>query len=70
MFKLEADIEVSPDVDTYNDGSSSTFGAPNVWTTDDVEMSQSFSEFRVVPEPSSFDILLVAGLMLLVRQRN
>ena len=69
VFKLEADISMDPDVATYNDGSSSTFGAPNVWTTDDIETAQDFSQFGVVPEPSSIGMLLIAALLLLPRRQ-
>ena len=70
VFKLEADISASPDVADYTDGASSTFGSPNVWTDDDVETGQNFSQFGVVPEPSGFGILLIGGLALVVRRRS
>ncbi len=70
VFKLEADISMDPDVAAFSDGTSSTFGAPNVWTTEDIQMTQNFSQFGVVPEPSGLGILLLAGCVLLVRRRR
>ena len=39
----------------YKDGSSSTFGQPNAWTTLDVPMVQDFSALRAAPESADFD---------------
>lgn len=49
MFKLEADpsAAIEPNSEGYNDGSSSTFGAPNVFD----EMTQDFSRLRSSTSP-------------------
>jgi len=70
VFKLEADVSANPDVASYSDGTSSTFGAPNVWTDEDIEVRQDFSPFGVVPEPSGLGILLIGALALVVRRRR
>ena len=64
VFKLEADpsaviSELSP---FYEDGVSSSFGAPNLWG--DGANSQDFSALRaVVPEPSAGLLLALAVLI-------
>lgn len=67
VFKLEADPSplitlTSP----YNDGTTSTFGAPNQWSSGTI--TQNFSAF-VVPEPSSAFLGFIGALMLLRRRR-
>ena len=64
VLKLEANVSASVDLATYNDGTTSTFGAANVWSSDDVTMMQDFSSFGVVPEPSNL-LLLLLGLSVL-----
>ncbi|WP_035611479.1 PEP-CTERM sorting domain-containing protein [Haloferula sp. BvORR071] len=67
IFKLEADP--SPLItltSQYNDGSTSTFGAPNEWSGG--ASRQSFAAF-VVPEPSAFT-LAALGLTGLLRRRR
>ena len=70
VFKLEADpttsiTETSSDSGTgYNDGTSSSFGAPNVW--DGGASVQDFS--ALVPEPASI-VLLGLGSFALLRRR-
>ena len=50
--KLEQNPSAIPS--NYRDGSSSTFGAPNRWTTASVPFEQDFTLLRAaVPEPSS-----------------
>ena len=62
VLKLEADIGTTIDAALYNDGSSSTFGQPNVWTDDmDLLRTQDFSSFGIVPEASSIVSLFFAG---------
>ena len=69
IFKLEADPSPSITLTSpYNDGSTSTFGAPNQWTSAGVPTTQSFAAF-VVPEPSSF-LLGSVGLLGLLRRRR
>jgi len=69
VFKLEfpgpggtlADWQsITPSHGSYTDGTSSSFGAPNVWTTDDVGFMQDFSQIQNVPEPSTW-LLAAAG---------
>ncbi|MBN2218046.1 MAG: PEP-CTERM sorting domain-containing protein [Pirellulales bacterium] len=58
--KLEADPTAFVDNDNFNDGTSSTFGAPNQWSGGDEV--QDFSALRAaVPEPTAVAMLL-AGL--------
>jgi hypothetical protein len=61
IWKLEADPSgaITP-TSNFRDGSSSSFGAPNVWST--ATITQSFSALRsvVVPEPSAATLLCVA----------
>lgn len=69
VFKLEADpspliVEASG---LYTDGTSSSFGSPNVWSSG--ASAQSFAAF-IVPEPSTMALLAAAALvMVLVRRR-
>ncbi len=70
VFKLETDIGANPDVASYNDGETSTLGSPNVWTDNDIQVGQDFSQFGVVPEPSSIGILLIGALALVVGRRR
>jgi hypothetical protein len=67
VFKLEADPSIFITLTSpYNDGSTSTFGAPNEWSGG--AESQDFSAF-VVPEPSSA-LLGLLGLAACVRRRR
>jgi len=74
VMKLEADPSPSilEDSEFYTDGTSSSFGHPNAWTSNDVPVVQDFGAF-VVPEPATI-ALLVSGLISLVlywrRMRN
>lgn len=67
IFKLEADPSSSilPNSSKYNDGTSSTFGSPNKWSSGSI--TQDFSRLRSaaatsVPEPSSLMMLVCGGL--------
>jgi hypothetical protein len=69
VFKLQADpsAEITPTNKNYSDGSSSTFGSANSWTTNGVSYTQNFSVLRtgVVPEPATLIFLamgVVAGM--------
>ncbi|MEX2207642.1 MAG: PEP-CTERM sorting domain-containing protein [Myxococcota bacterium] len=70
VWKLEADPSASiTPTSSYNDGSSSSFGAPNVWSGG--AGSQDFAALRsvVVPEPGTLTLLGVAlASAALVRQ--
>ncbi len=47
--KLEADPTASATNADFNDGSSSSFGAPNIWTDNEVVSTQDFTELRDIP---------------------
>jgi hypothetical protein len=54
--KLEADPSASVVVNNFNDGTSSTFGSPNIWGSGD--HVQDFSALRAaVPEPATLVML-------------
>lgn len=69
VFKLEENPSalITP-MSNYNDGTSSTFGSPNLWSSGTV--AQDFSALRsVVPEPGSM-LVLACGLLGLVIKRR
>ncbi|GAA5124167.1 PEP-CTERM sorting domain-containing protein [Luteolibacter yonseiensis] len=67
IFKLEANPSPSITLTSpYNDGSTSTFGAPNQWSSG--ANTQDFSAY-IVPEPSSALLGCVALLGLARRRR-
>lgn len=67
VFKLEANPSTSVTLNSpYNDGTSSTFGAPNEWGAGTI--TQDFAPF-VVPEPSVL-LLGVVGLLGFTRRRR
>jgi len=68
--KLEADPSALVTVDDFNDGSSSTFGSPNTWSSG--SHTQDFSALRAaVPEPSVAVMLFPAVMALgFVRRRR
>lgn len=70
IFKLEADPSPSITLTSpYKDGSTSTFGAPNAWSSGTI--TQNFSAFVFVPEPSSVAMLLGSlGAFTLIRRRK
>lgn len=71
VFKLEADVSTSVDFANYNDGTTSTFGDPNIWSADDESFRQDFSSFGVVvPEPTGWLPLLIGLAALGVRDRR
>lgn len=68
VFKFEGApssrvLETDP---RYTDGSTSTFGSPNIFTADGEQVVQDFSE---VPEPGTF-VALLTGLGGLVASRR
>ena len=70
VFKLEANPSplitlASP----YNDGTTSTFGAPNQWTTNMVTNVQDFSAFAI-PEPGSISMLILGGVLFAYRRQR
>ncbi len=66
--KLEADPSPLVTLADYNDGTSSTFEAPNVWSSGTTV--QDFSALRdQVPEPSAV-ALLVTGLTIVATRRR
>lgn len=69
VFKLEEDPSslITP-LSVYNDGSSSSFAGPNVWSSG--TETQDFSALRsVVPEPTSA-LVLACGLLGLIRRKK
>ena len=50
----------------YNDGSSSTFGSPNIFAAGTT--AQDFSQLRI-PEPTTAGLITLAGLSLLARRK-
>jgi hypothetical protein len=78
VFKLEADPSSSIEANSshYNDGTSSSFGSPNRWSSGTI--TQDFSKLRSaaavasVPEPSSLMALVYGGLgaLAFVRRRK
>ena len=65
VFKLEENP--SPQIgltSSFNDGSTSTFGRPNVWGTSTSPQMQDFRVFAI-PEPGSAAMLGLAGGLLL-----
>ena len=71
VFKLETNVITSVDLAAYNDGTTSTFGAPNIWSSDDESFAQDFSSFGVgVPEPAGWLPLLIGLAALGIRQRR
>ncbi|HEX8311833.1 MAG TPA: PEP-CTERM sorting domain-containing protein [Chthoniobacteraceae bacterium] len=70
VFKLEANPSPSITLASpYNDGSTSTFGAPNRWTNDGLQFTQDFSAF-VIPEPGSVSMLLMGAVGVLGKRRR
>lgn len=69
VFKLEGTPtpSITPSSPLYNDGTSSTFGAPNRWNANTVV--QDFSAF-IVPEPGSALMLGAAAVGLLSMRRR
>jgi len=71
VYKLEdtPSDSITP-MSNYNDGSSSTFGAPNQWSSGTI--TQDFSALRaaVVPEPASILALACGIVPLVIRRRS
>jgi hypothetical protein len=69
VFKLETDpsASIAANSPSYTDGSSSTFGQPNIWSGG--AFTQDFSALRsAVPEPTTA-LLMLAGLAAVRRRR-
>ena len=68
--KLEANPTSSVALSSYNDGTSSSFGAPNIWSGGDTV--QDFSVLRSwapVPEPLTLSLLAMGGMMIFRKKR-
>ncbi len=70
VFKLEADVSPEAGFEYYSDGTTSTFGAPNVWTVEEATVRQDFSQYGVVPEPSGICGFLSCLIVLVARTRR
>ena len=71
MGKLEADPTPYLNKDDYNDGTSSSFGAPNVWSAGTI--TQDFTALRngtIVPEPTAALLMLGGAIGLLMLRRR
>lgn len=73
VFKLEQDPSalITPTGGNYKDGTSSTFGAPNVWSQG--ANVQDFSALRAgvcIPEPATLSLIAFGGLILYLRRRK
>lgn len=70
VFKLEGtpSTSITTTSPLYNDGTTSTFGAPNRWEQD--TLVQDFSAFIVVPEPASALMAGMAAVGLLTMRRR
>ena len=70
VFKLEGtpSTSITTTSPLYNDGTTSTFGAPNRWSND--TLVQDFSAFIVVPEPASALMAGAAAVGLLTMRRR
>jgi hypothetical protein len=70
IFKLEANpsATIARNSSSYKDGTTSTFGSPNLWS--DGVGSQNFSTLRAgVPEPATLIFLGMSGLYGLIRRK-
>lgn len=73
VFKLEQDPSalITPISGNYKDGTSSTFGAPNVWSQG--ANVQDFSALRAgvcIPEPATLSIIAFSSLILEIKRRR
>jgi len=69
--KLQVNPSGSVALSNYSDGSSSSFGMANVWTTNDISYEQDFSQLRaVVPEPGAMVLLIAGGLTWFLVRRQ
>lgn len=57
---------IIPTNTNFNDGTSSSFGAPNVWTTDPNTFVQDLSAIQAVPEPSTWLLAMVGSALAAV----
>lgn len=68
--KLEANPTTSVALASYNDGTSSSFGSPNIWSGGTI--TQDFSVLRSwapVPEPLTLSLLAMGGMMIFRKKR-
>lgn len=64
---------ITPTNTNFQDGTSSSFGAPNVWTTSSVNFVQDLSAIQAVPEPATWLLALVGGALTaatIIRRRR
>ena len=68
---MEADPTPYLNKNDYNDGTSSSFGAPNVWSAGTI--TQDFTALRngtIVPEPTAALLMLGGAIGLLMLRRR
>jgi len=71
IYKLQADPSPTVVGSAYSDGTSSTFGAPNAWTSGGNPFVQDLSALQsVVPEPASASMASLGLIALLALRRR
>ncbi len=70
VYKLEADVSTAITAGSapYSDGTSSSFGGANIWSGGDE--IQDFTQFGVVPEPTTAALIGLGVLATLGRRRR